>query len=172
MVDKQTSMEEKKHIIVMKFGGSSVADEQGRASAIARIIAEHKQGAELVVVVSAMGRRGDPYATDTLMSLVCDGGCSAHETDIIMAAGEMISAVVLSSELKKAGIDAQALTGADAGIITDSKSGNATIKHIDVAAIKSVLASGCVAVVAGFQGCTGCGKAAGTFKESIGKTDS
>jgi aspartate kinase len=99
-----------------------------------------------------MGRSGDPYATDTLLSLICDGHCSAHETDMIMSAGESISAVVLSSELKREGVSACALTGADAGIITDSLCGNATIKHIDISAIHAVIESDAVAVVTGFQG--------------------
>jgi aspartate kinase len=139
-------------LVVMKFGGTSVATEEGRSAIIACVKAERDKGFLPVVVVSAMGRRGDPYATDTLLSLVDDTCCGKHELDMLMGTGEVISAVVLVSLLNKAGIAAQALTGADAGIVTDAIDGNATIRLIDAAAVRAVLDSDRIPVVAGFQG--------------------
>ena len=138
--------------VIMKFGGTSVATEQGRANIVARISAELEKGIRPVVVVSAMGRKGDPYATDTLLSLVDKDHCGAHETDMLMGVGEVISSVVLATLLNKAGIKARAMTGMDAGILTDGVDGNATIKLIDPAAIKKLLLEDTVPVVAGFQG--------------------
>ena len=59
-----------KPIVVLKFGGTSVAAEAGRRAAARHIGELRRQGCDTVVVVSAMGRRGDPYATDTLLDLM------------------------------------------------------------------------------------------------------
>ena len=59
-------------IIVMKFGGTSLRSEESRAHAIKHIRSRADSGKQVVVVVSAMGRKGDPYATDTLISLMKD----------------------------------------------------------------------------------------------------
>jgi aspartate kinase len=136
----------------MKFGGTSVATEEGRGAIAVRVKAECDDGFLPVVVVSAMGRYGDPYATDTLLSLVDNACCGKHELDMLMGAGEVISAVVLASLLNKTGITARALTGADAGIVTDATDGDATIKLIDAAIVRAVIDSGHIPVVAGFQG--------------------
>jgi len=139
-------------VIIMKFGGTSVATATARASVVKRISNELAEGSRPVVVVSAMGRKGDPYATDTLLSLVDMNTCSAHETDMLMGAGEVISAVVLAAELSAQGIRARALTGLDAGIITDSQPQSASIRMIDPLCIQEVLNQKAVPVVAGFQG--------------------
>ena len=139
-------------IIVMKFGGTSLATSEGREKVASKIIAERARGSKPVVVVSAMGRRGDPYATDTLLSLVDPAHCSDHEIDMLMSVGEVVSTVVLASLLRNEGVLACALTGADAGIVTDSIDKNATIKLIDPSAIKAIVDEGTVPVVAGFQG--------------------
>ena len=139
-------------LVVMKFGGSSVGTTEGRSAVVTRIRTEREQGSQPVVVVSAMGRRGDPYATATLLSLVAESSCSDHETDLLMCVGEVISTVVIASLLNEAGIAAQALTGMDAGIITDEVDGNATIKLIDPREVSAVLTQDKVPIVAGFQG--------------------
>lgn len=61
-------------IIVQKFGGTSVKDDQGRKRALAHILSAKEKGYKSVVVVSAMGRKGDPYATDTLLGLLYGSG--------------------------------------------------------------------------------------------------
>jgi aspartate kinase len=139
-------------LVIMKFGGTSVASQEGRAHLVAHVKEEFDQGAQPVVVVSAMGRRGAPYATDTLLSLVDNTRCDKHELDVLMSVGETISAVVVATSLREAGIAARAFTAADAGIITDVADGNAVIRQIDTARLTETLANGCVAVVAGFQG--------------------
>jgi aspartate kinase len=136
----------------MKFGGTSVATEEGRANIVARVAAERAQGSRPLVVVSAMGRKGDPYATDTLLSFVDGDCCGAHELDLLMSVGEVISAVVVAALLNREGIVARALTGADAGIVTSDVDGNATIRQIAVTTLRELLNEDVVAVVAGFQG--------------------
>jgi len=139
-------------IVVMKFGGTSVADRPGREALARRVQATLEVGSAPVVVVSAMGRKGAPYATDTLLALV--GGCPSddRERDLLAASGEIVSAVVVAHELRSAGVAASALSGPEAGIFTDGVRGSATITEIHTGAIHALLAVGRVPVVAGFQG--------------------
>ncbi len=139
-------------IVVMKFGGTSVADAVGRAAIAHRITAALEAGQAPVIVVSAMGRSGAPYATDTLLALVEGMPDDAAERDWLMATGEIISAIVCAHELRAAGIAAQAFTGADAGIITDGRHGSSAIVEIQTARLSESLAAGKVPVIAGFQG--------------------
>lgn len=139
-------------IVVLKFGGTSVATPDGRA-AIARRVAETLAAGESpVLVVSAMGRKGAPYATDTLLSLVEGLPGDAREHDMLMATGELVSAVVLAHELRGAGIPAAALTGPEAGVRTDGVYGCAAITEIDTARVRGLVDDGVVPVVTGFQG--------------------
>ncbi|MDR1422943.1 MAG: aspartate kinase [Coriobacteriales bacterium] len=139
-------------VVVMKFGGTSVATEEGRQHIARKVSDELSHGKRVVLVVSAMGRAGAPYATDTLLGLVSREHVSAHELDILMSTGEIISAVVVSHELNRRGIAARALTGADAGILTDGHDGQAAIIGVDTRHLHALLEAGEVAVVAGFQG--------------------
>ncbi len=147
-------------IIVQKFGGTSVASPEVRAMAVNKISQARAQGFNPVVVVSAMGRRGDPYATDTLLDLarVASPGIAARERDHIMYCGEIISAVVMTGVLQAADMDAVMLTGGQAGITTDSNFGSARILKVDAARILSLLKMGKVPVVCGFQGITADGE--------------
>jgi aspartate kinase len=142
----------------MKFGGTSVASPEGRAHLVGHVRAERERGLLPVVVVSAMGRRGDPYATDTLLSLVDEDCCSSHERDLLMGVGEVVSAVVVASLLNKGHISARALTGAEAGILTDAVCGAATPERIDIAPLMALLDEDVTPVVAGFQGADGEGR--------------
>ncbi len=141
-------------VIIQKFGGTSVATAESR-----HLIAEHVSGAVSagylpVVVVSAMGRAGDPYATDTLIALAKDEypGCDPREIDLIGSCGEIISSVLVCNALKSRGIDATAIAGSQIGIVTDDNYTNATICDVDPRVIRDRLESGKVTVVAGFQG--------------------
>ncbi|MCL8208005.1 MAG: aspartate kinase [Actinomycetia bacterium] len=145
-------------IIVQKFGGTSVADSAQRERAVDWIVKAREDGYHPVVVVSAMGRRGDPYATDTLLSLVEPHTLSARDLDLLMSCGEIIAAAVLASRLVRRGVDAQVLTGGQAGITTDETFGEARIVEVDPEPVRAVLAAGRVPVVAGFQGVTGAGE--------------
>ncbi|TJY43134.1 aspartate kinase [Cohnella pontilimi] len=143
-------------ITVQKFGGTSVSDEHSRRHVLRHIVREQQSGHSLVVVVSAMGRRGEPYATDTLLDLIKDNGSSlpAREKDLLLSCGELISASVLTSLLNAEGIPAVALTGGQAGIITDAGFGAARILDVQPKAILKHLSEGKVVVVTGFQGRT------------------
>ncbi|WP_243386924.1 aspartate kinase [Bacillus kexueae] len=141
-------------IIVQKFGGTSVKDEHGRQNALEHIIAAKEKGYKVVVVVSAMGRKGDPYATDTLLSLVENGieTISKREQDLLLSCGEIISSVVFTSMLKRNGLQATALTGAQAGFVTTQDHTNAKIIDMKCDRLLELLAEHDVIVVAGFQG--------------------
>jgi aspartate kinase, monofunctional class len=143
-------------IIVQKFGGTSVATEDGREHVACKVKEAIDNGLGVVVVVSAMGRNGDPYATDTLIGVA--RGVLKHikprELDLLMSCGENISTVVMVQTLKAHGIEATAFTGGQAGIITDHHFNNARIIEIKTDNLWKCLESGRVAVVAGFQGIT------------------
>ncbi|MFT8362652.1 MAG: aspartate kinase [Sporolactobacillus sp.] len=141
-------------IIVQKFGGTSVQTAEMRAHAVCHVAAAVKKGYKVVVVVSAMGRTGDPYATDTLLSLVEDGQSSAREKDILMSCGETISMVVFSNLLKQAGVCSEALTGAQAGFRTNRSFNEAKIIDMQVTPLLKRLEALDAVVVAGFQGQT------------------
>jgi aspartate kinase len=141
-------------ILVQKFGGTSVATPEVRERAIGHVTEALRNGYAVVVVVSAMGRKGSPYATDTLLQLVENGECEARELDLLMSCGEIISAVVLSSALRKRGFDTCVLTGGQAGIVTNDAFTNASILSIHPKRILSELEKGKIVIVTGFQGIT------------------
>lgn len=141
-------------IVVQKYGGTSVRDDQSREHAIRHIKKELTNGFKVVVVVSAMGRKGDPYATDTLLSLV-DGNNSKinkRETDLLLSCGEIISSVVFSNMLAANGIAATAMTGAQAGFRTNNDHTNAKIIDMQCDRLLKELENHDVIIVAGFQG--------------------
>lgn len=143
-------------IVVQKFGGSSLTNKEFRASAIYHIKKELKKNKRVVVVVSAMGRLGDPYATDTLIKLIKDNGetLAKREMDLLLSCGELISATVLSSMLTEDKISNIVLTGGQAGIITNDVYSNAQIKNINPKRILEELDRDKVVIVTGFQGIT------------------
>lgn len=141
-------------IIVQKYGGTSVRDRNSREHALKHIKKAISDGYKLVVVVSAMGRKGDPYATDTLLSLVETKKMliNKRENDLLLSCGEIISSVVFTNMLLEHGIQATALTGAQAGFRTNNDHTNAKI--IDMRCerlLKELEVNDCI-VVAGFQG--------------------
>ena len=145
-------------IVVQKFGGSSVANPSLRKEVVQRVREAQMQGYKPVVVVSAMGRAGEPYATDTLKDLMINsngyGEPSLRDMDLIMSCGEIISAVVMSSTLCAHGIPSLALTGGQAGLITDGNYGNAQVETFHPERLMAHLRNDEVVVVAGFQGVT------------------
>lgn len=143
-------------IIVQKFGGTSVATKEAREKVIDRIVEIIEQDKFPVVVVSAIGRKGDPYATDTLIRFVTDinDDLNPRELDALMTCGEIISSVMLVNTLQRKGFDAISLTGAQAGILTDNQFGNAEVLNIDTKNILDILEQGKIPVVCGFQGIT------------------
>lgn len=143
-------------IIVQKFGGTSVATPEFREKAVERIREVIEEGYRPVVVVSAMGREGEPYATDTLKSLAEDiyEDIPLRELDLIMSCGEIISAGVLTATLWSNNIPSRILTGSQAGLVTDGTFSNAQIMDCRTDYLRSCLEKGEVTVVAGFQGAT------------------
>jgi len=145
-------------IRVLKFGGTSVDTHEHRLMAARKVIHCLETGCKPVVVVSAIGRRGEPYATDTLVEFLTqiDPSVPPHprEKDLMMACGEIISTVIMAQTLRVLGYPSVALTGNQAGIITDSEFGNARILEINPAPILRCLEQGWIPVVAGFQGVT------------------
>ncbi|UFU07103.1 aspartate kinase [Ruania halotolerans] len=138
-------------LIVQKFGGSSVADADS-IQRVARRITETKQaGNDVVVVVSAMGD-----TTDELLDLAekISSAPPSREMDILLTAGERISMALLAMAIHELGVDAQAFTGQQAGMITDTSHGNARIVDVSPSRIQETLARDAVAIVAGFQGVT------------------
>ncbi|OPG15631.1 aspartate kinase [Ferroacidibacillus organovorans] len=142
-------------ILVQKFGGTSVSDRAMRIQAIEHIEDALRAGYSVVVVVSAMGRVGEPYATDTLLNLIHqDDQVTTRDRDLLMSCGETISAVIFGAMLRNRGIEAAVLSGGQAGIVTSSDFGNARIAKIDPKRILAELEDGRVVVVTGFQGVT------------------
>lgn len=143
-------------VIVQKFGGTSVATPSGRQQAASRVIRAREGGYSPVVVVSAMGRAGDPYATDTFIQMVKEV-CPEpppRELDLLVSCGEIISAVLMANTLRAGGQEAAAFTGGQAGIITDDRFTDARIIRMEPARVQTCLEQGVIPVVAGFQGIT------------------
>ena len=142
-------------IIVQKFGGTSVSTREVRELAIEHIEDALAQGFKVVVVVSAMGRSGDPYATDTLLNLIeKEDKVNNRDLDLLMSCGELISAVIFSAMLRARGHDVTVLSGAQAGIVTSGDFGNARIASINPERILAELEAERIVVVTGFQGAT------------------
>jgi aspartate kinase len=136
-------------LIVQKYGGTSVADAD-RIRAVAEHVAfTRRQGHELIVVVSAMGKE-----TDSLIALAAAVSRSqpGREMDMLLTVGERKSMALLCMALADLGIDAMSFTGSQAGIITDTTHGRAKIVEVKGDRIRDSLADGVVCVVAGFQG--------------------
>lgn len=143
-------------ILIQKFGGTSVVDEKARTAVKDKVQQAIRSGYAPVVVVSAIGRKGAPYATDTLIDFLKSVNLSVNvrEQDMLMCCGEIISACIMAATLQKFGFNAMALTGGQAGIITDSQFGAARIKNIKTDDLRHLLESGVIPVICGFQGMT------------------
>lgn len=141
-------------IIVQKFGGTSVATPEAREAVVKKVTEAISNGYAPVVVVSAMGRKGQPYATDTLIGVLkeANANVASHEMDLLMACGEIISSTVMAATLQAKGIKAKALTGGQAGMVTDDHFGEAKIKNIKTGYLISLIEEDIVPVICGFQG--------------------
>jgi aspartate kinase len=143
-------------ILIQKFGGTSVSTADSREKAVDKIIAAKDAGYMPVVVVSAMGRKGEPYATDTLIEFAkkANNQIQPRELDLIMSCGETIASVIMAAMLRSRGLPAVALTGENAGIITDDNFGNASVIRVETRRIYNHLDKGNIPVITGFQGVT------------------
>ncbi|QGN34041.1 aspartate kinase [Microlunatus sp. Gsoil 973] len=135
--------------VVQKFGGSSVADADSIKRVAKRIAATKQAGHEVVVVISAMGD-----TTDELMDIAFEVSPqpAPRELDMLLTAGERMSAALLAMAIGDQGMNARSFTGSQAGVITTGTHGNARIIDITPGRIVSALESGDVVIVAGFQG--------------------
>lgn len=142
--------------LVQKFGGTSLTTQALREQVAEKIVRAKEEGYMPVVVVSAIGRSGDPYATDTLLKFVegIHTDLPLRELDTLMSCGEIISGVTMVATLEKKGQKAVFLTGAQAGIITDDNHTDARIIEVKPGLIQRYAANGIIVVVAGFQGAT------------------
>jgi aspartate kinase len=137
---------------VQKYGGTSVAGAE-RIRAVARRIAATKdKGNQVVVVVSAMGD-----TTDELIELAYQVAeePSARELDLLLSTGEIVSSTLLAMALRDMGYEAISLSGAQAGIQTDSAHRQARILKVESRRVIKELETGKIVIVAGFQGVTG-----------------
>ncbi len=136
-------------LVVMKFGGSSVADPEKIQNVVRRVKEKREAGNGIVVVVSAMGD-----TTDEMIALAqkLNPDPSEREMDQLISSGERISAALLAMALQNAGLKATSLTGEQMGIITDDSHTKARILQIRPDKIKTELAESAVVVAAGFQG--------------------
>ncbi|MFN8630738.1 MAG: aspartate kinase [Chloroflexota bacterium] len=136
-------------LVVMKFGGSSVAGAERIKRVARRIARERAAGSNLVVVVSAMGD-----TTDELLALAAaiTDDPDTRELDVLLATGEQQSSTLVSMALHALSVPAISLTGPQAGITTDGTYGKARIAGVDPARIHQEIAAGKVVIVAGFQG--------------------
>ena len=145
-------------IIVQKFGGTSTRSIETREHMYKNIIREHDKGNKVVAVVSAMGRYDDPYATDTLLSIVHTDQLTDEEIDRLTSIGETISTLVVKSELAKKGYTVETVTNAELGILTDSHHQNATITTVEGKHILDKLKNADIVICPGFQGYSQNGK--------------
>jgi len=141
-------------ILVMKFGGTFLSDESGFKNAVEIVRERIGEGYRPVVVVSASGRKGAPYATDTLLNLASqiNPKIKTREKDLISSCGEIISAVLLVQYLELSDLQAKALNGAQAGIVTENSNGSCRIKYINCISLAKILEDRIIPVVAGYQG--------------------
>lgn len=138
-------------LIVQKYGGSSIADGERIKSVARRIAKARDEGNEVVVVVSAIGD-----TTDELIRLAHQVSAqpSDRELDLLLSTGEVVSSTLLAMALETLGYRAVSLSGAQAGIETDSRYSRARILRVDPKRIVSELERGNIVIVAGFQGVT------------------
>ncbi len=136
-------------LIVQKYGGTSLADEQRLFTAARRVVRLAQQGAQVIVVVSAQGD-----TTDEMISAAAavNPRSSVREMDAYLACGEQMSACLMAMAIGALGHPAVSLTGAQAGLATDDTYGNARIEGLQSDRIQRELEQGKVVVVAGFQG--------------------
>jgi aspartate kinase len=139
-------------VIVQKYGGTSVADLERIRHVAARVARTRAAGHQLVVVVSAMA--GD---TNRLLSLARQAARvpSERESDVLATTGEQVTAALLAMVLLDRDVPARSFLGFQVPIVTDAAFGRARIQAIEPTGLRTALARGEVAVVAGFQGVTG-----------------
>ena len=138
-------------LIVQKYGGSSLADAKKIHNVARRIAGSRDEGNSVIVVVSAMGD-----TTDELIGLAnqISERPDARELDVLLSTGELVSCTLMAMALRTMGYASVSLSGAQAGIRTDSSYGRARIAGVSPERIISEVDKGNIVIVAGFQGIT------------------
>lgn len=148
--------------IVMKFGGSSVANNDRLKLVAKKIIDMYNKGNNIVVILSAQGKTTDKLINEA--STIIEENKKSEiedlslnpeifrEMDMLLSSGEQISISKLSILLNNMGYKAISLTGWQAGILTDNTNQNAIIKNIDTTRILQELEKRKIVIIAGFQG--------------------
>ncbi len=136
-------------VVVKKFGGSSLADVVCIRTVAEHVVAAHRAGDKVVVVVSAMGK-----STDELVRLAhqVTETPDRREMDMLLTAGERISMALLALAIRSSGVAATSLTGSQCGIITNDVQGQARIVEVRPYRVEDALGAGHVVIVAGYQG--------------------
>ncbi len=136
-------------LVVMKFGGTSVATAERILQAAGRVAAKRLAGDRVCVVVSAMGK-----TTDTLVKLAneINPAPASREMDRLLSTGEQVSMALMAMAIDTEGFQAKSFTGRQAGIATDAIHAKAKIAQMDATRIIEAIEDGIVPVVAGFQG--------------------
>ena len=135
--------------IVIKFGGSSLADNEKLKLVANKIIGLYEKGNNIVVVLSAQGKTTDKLIAE---AKELSDNIESREMDVLLSAGEQMSTAKLSILLKSMGYDAVSLTGWQAGIYTNNTNQNALIETIDTTRIIKELKKRKIVIIAGFQG--------------------
>jgi len=135
--------------VVMKFGGTSVANAEGIKRAAGRIVALAESGTRVVAVLSARGK-----TTDDLVAMAHEVSSRPHprEMDMLLSTGERISCALAAMVINDLGREAISLTGSQAGIVTDTSHTRARILDVKADRIRAGLDEGKIVLVAGFQG--------------------
>ncbi|MBE3594669.1 MAG: aspartate kinase [Candidatus Carbobacillus altaicus] len=138
-------------LVVQKYGGSSLATVDHLKTVAEKIMKDRARGLNLVIVTSAMGK-----TTDELLKLAyaVHPEPEKRELDCLLSTGEMVSAALLALKLLERGVKARALTGAQAGMLTDDRHSEATPLALHAERLKTLLADGVIPVITGFQGMT------------------
>ncbi|MEZ6144928.1 MAG: aspartate kinase [Planctomycetaceae bacterium] len=136
-------------LIVQKFGGTSVATAEKIRAAAQRAVAAKRDGHQVVMVVSARGKK-----TDELLTLAAEVTADPprREMDMLLSTGEQESVALMAMAIQELGEQAVSLTGGQIGIITDSQYSKARIREISVERMRKHLADGAIVVACGFQG--------------------
>jgi aspartate kinase len=135
--------------VVMKFGGTSVADAERLKRAANRIVAKRESGHRVVAVLSARGHETDRLIADALeVSPTPD----PREMDMLLSTGERVSCALCSMAINDLGHRAISLTGSQAGIVTDTSHTKARILEVRADRIRDALDEDSIVLVAGFQG--------------------
>ena len=135
--------------IVVKFGGSSLADNEKLKNVANKIIELYKKDYHIVVIVSAQGKTTDKLLAE---ARELSNTPNKRELDVLLSSGEQISAAKLSILLNKMGYSSISLTGWQAGIFTNNTNQNALIKNIDIKRIQKELEENKIVIITGFQG--------------------